>query len=64
MKTILPPQLNNFLTWVVVSKPDLLKKSAKWPPNGTIIVIHKWGTAPKKPDWINEKDRINLKQLI
>ena len=44
-----PPQLNSFLTDVVDRMPFFLKLSASMPPNGTIIVIRRCGSAPMKP---------------
>ena len=35
----LPPQLNIFLTAVVPSMPRLRRKSARFPPKGTIILM-------------------------
>lgn len=47
-----PPQLNILRTWVVVKRCELRKLSAKCPPIGTMIVIIRWGKAPRKPDWM------------
>ncbi|KPM07783.1 hypothetical protein QR98_0062850 [Sarcoptes scabiei] len=47
-----PPQLKIFRTFVVVNWPDVRRKSAKCPPNGTTNVIQRCGSAPNRPDLI------------
>lgn len=53
-----PPQLNNFLTFVVVMIPCFLKWSASRPPQGTMIVISKCGNEPSKPVCVHAHSEI------
>lgn len=47
----IPPQFMIFRTVVVERIFRLLRKSASWPPMGTMIVITMCGTADKMPTW-------------
>lgn len=48
-----PPQFNNLRTWVTVIICLLMKKSAIWPQNWSIIPITRYGKADINPVLVN-----------